>query len=165
MVYQMPFIGGGEVNISKIKFTTVLCLALILFSAFFLVQSMQLKYWQGYGPGAGFVPLWCSGITLGLSIISFIQSFKRDGIKLSEVFPAGIGRKNIIITWLSLVFFVVFAKILGFIATSVIMLTVLFNRSLKLNKAIISSVILAVCCFVLFKLILQVPVPVNKFGW
>lgn len=156
---------GESMNTIKLKFSTVVSIALILFSSAYFIQSLQYEYWYGYGPGAGFMPRWSSGFMLGLSIICLIQSIKEDGIKLSEFLPKGVGRVNLLITWLGLICFALFAKKLGLIVTSIILLTILFNRGTKLRRAFILAVIVSLCCFVLFKIILQVPVPVNKFGW
>lgn len=150
---------------NNLKFNTIICFALVLFSAFYLIQSLQYDYWYGYGPGAGFVPSWCSGLMLILSIICLFQSFKTGGINMSEFFPKGAGRVNMITAWAGLIFFAMFSKILGLIITSTIMLTVLFGRSIKWNRALIYGFAVSLCCFVLFKIILKVPVPVNKLGW
>lgn len=152
-------------NVKNLKISTIVCLVLILFSAVYITQSLLYDYWHGYGPGAGFVPLWSSGIMLALSIISLIQSFKTEGIKISEFFPPGAAKGNIVITCLALIFFAIFSTILGMVVTSTVMLTLLFGRSLKWSKALFYSVMVSVCCFVLFKIILQVPIPTNSFGW
>lgn len=152
-------------KLKDLKFNTLVCVILILFSAFYLYQSLQYSYWHGYGPGAGFVPSWCSGIMLILSIICFFQSFKEGGIKVNEVFPHGVGMANMIITWVGLVFFALFSKVVGLIITSTILTTALFARSIKWKKALIYGIVVSVCCFVVFKMVLKVPVPINKFGW
>jgi len=153
-------------SIKKIKFATLMCSLLALFSLVYLIQSFSYQYWHQYSPGAGFVPAWCSGITLVLSLICLIQSIKADGIKISEVLPKDpIGRSNILIALAGLVFFAIFSEILGLVVSGIVMLTLLFGRSMKWYKALIYGVVVTACCFILFKVLLGVPVPVNQFGW
>lgn len=152
-------------NIKNMKISTLVCLVLALFSGVYITQSLHYDYWHGYGPGAGFVPLWSSGIMLTLCLISLFQSFRMEGIRLAKFFPAGAAMGNIIVTCLGLIFFAVFSNILGMVITSTAMLALLFGRSLKWTKALLYSGMVSVCCFVLFKIILQVPVPTNQFGW
>lgn len=152
-------------KLGDMKVSTAVSLLLVVFSGAFLAASFGYQYWAGYGPGAGFMPRWSSGALLILSIVSLIQSFKQPGIKISELFPSNVAVKNLLITWGALLFFIVFCKLLGFVITTTIMLFALFTRGMKWKKALICSVVVAVVCFVLFKMVLMVQVPVNMFGW
>lgn len=152
-------------TLKNLKLSSVVSFLLILFAAFFLWQSQQYQYWSGYGPGAGFVPSWCNGGLLILAVVAFIQSFKQSGIKVMDLFPSELARKNILISWGALIFFAVFCKILGFTITSILTLYVLFRRGLDKKKSIICSVVVAILAFFLFKSVLMVQVPVNQFGW
>lgn len=128
---------------------------------------MKLKYWSNrYAPGPGFIPRWVSGIMIVLSIIALIGSFKKDGITLDKVLPKDRkSRINLYVCWLGLIFFLVFIKKLGFTITSIILLSALFSRGTKWSRAIILGTIVSVCAFVIFKIVLQVQIPVNQFGW
>ena len=152
-------------KLGDMKVSTAVSRLLVVFSGACLAASFGYQYWAGYGPGAGFMPRWSSGALLILSIVSLIQSFKQPGMKLSELFPSSDAVKNLLITWGALLFFIVFCKILGFVITSTIMLFALFTRGMKWKTALICSVVVAVVCFVLFKMVLMVQVPVNVFGW
>ena len=111
------------------------------------------------------MPRWASVITLGVLIVCFYQSFKEEGKTLADTFPKGHGGVNVIVTWASLILFLTLSKTLGFTVTSVIMLTILFGRNIKWHKALVLSLIVSLCCLFVFKSLLQVPVPVNKYGW
>ena len=128
---------------------------------------MQLKLWSNrYAPGPGFIPRWVSGIMIILSIIALIESLKKDGITLDKVLPKNrTSRMNLYVCWVGLVLFLAFVKKLGFTISSIILLSALFSRGTKWSQAIILGSIVSVFAFVIFKIVLQVQIPVNQFGW
>lgn len=151
----------------KIKLSTVVCICYLLFSIFYFYHAMQLKLWSNrYAPGPGFIPRWVSGIMIILSIIALIESFKKDGITLDKVLPKNrTSRMNLYVCWVGLVLFLAFVKKLGFTISSIILLSALFSRGTKWSQAIILGSIVSVFAFVIFKIVLQVQIPVNQFGW
>ncbi len=149
----------------KLKHSTLMCFLLLVFTSVYFAMSFKYGYWDGYNPGAGFLPRWCSGILLVLLVIYFFRSLKEEGVSVADVFPKGIGGANILICWAALIFFALTAKKIGMLVSSTVMLSFLFGRTSKWYKAILYAVILAGICFVIFKILLQVPVPVNKLGW
>lgn len=151
----------------KVKLNTIISLCFMLFSAFYLYNAMHLKLWSSkYAPGPGFIPRWVSGFMFVLSVIAFVQSLKEDGITLDKVLPADrTSRINLYVCWGGLIFFLLFVKNIGFIVTSGILLAALFSRGTKWPKAILLSIIVSLCCFVIFKVVLQVQIPTNQFGW
>lgn len=151
----------------KIKLNTVICFCFMLFSMFYFYNAMQLKLWSSkYAPGPGFIPRWVSGFMFVLSVIAFVQSLKEDGITLEKVLPVSrTSRINLYVCWGGLIFFLIFIKKLGFVITSGVLLSALFSRGTKWPKAILLSIIVSLCCFVVFKIVLQVQIPTNQFGW
>ena len=151
----------------KIKLNTLICFCFMLFSLFYFYNAMQLKLWSSkYAPGPGFIPRWVSGFMFVLSVIAFVQSLKEDGITLERVLPANrTSRINLYVCWGGLIFFLIFVKKLGFVITSGVLLSALFSRGTKWPKAILLSIIVSLCCFVVFKIVLQVQIPTNQFGW
>lgn len=152
-------------HLGDLKISTLVSFAMAVFAGAYLVASFGYQYWAGYGPGAGFMPRWCSGALLALSLVAFFQSFRQEGMKVSELFPSKVAVTNLLVTWGALVFFVVFCKLLGFVITTTLMLFALFTRGMKWKPALIWSIAVAIICFLLFKSVLMVQVPVNQFGW
>ena len=142
----------------------VSCISLI-YGIVFLTQSLKWPYWMGYGPGAAFVPIWCNSLLIVFSIWCLYRSLKEKGTKISEILPKGIGRTNLLITWGAMFLFIALVKYIGLIISSSLMLTLLFSRGYKWYKALLMGVTVTVICFYVFGVLLQVPVPVNKFGW
>lgn len=151
----------------KIKLNTLACGAFVAVSLFFFYNSMLLKYWSSkYAPGPGFIPRWASGFLILLSVIAFIYSLKEEGITLDQLLPPDKTRRvNLYVTWGSLVFFLLFVKLIGFLPTSFVMLTSMFSRGTKLPKAALISAILTICCYIVFKVVLKVQIPTNQLGW
>jgi len=137
----------------------------LIYGIVFFIKSLSWPYWSGYGPGAAFVPLWCNGLLIVCSAWYLYKSLKESGLKISEVLPKGIGRKNLLITWGAIIVFIAISKKVGLIISGSLMLTVLFSRGYKWYKALIMGVAVTLICFFVFSTLLQVPVPVNKFGW
>ena len=154
--------------LKKLKLSTVVCGCFVAFSAWYLYIAMGLKYWSSkYAPGPGFIPRWIGGLLLVLSVIALIQSFKRDGITMDKVLPKDkTARTNLFVCWGGLIFFMCFVKLLGFVTAGSILMIALFQRGTgKWKYAIPFGIIAALVCFFIFKVLLQVQVPVNKFGW
>ena len=139
--------------------------AMLLFGSAIFIQSTKMKYWSGYGPGDAFVSIWSSGFLMFFALISVYQTAKESGIKLSQVLPKDKSLKNLLITWASLIFFLIVVQEIGFLVTSSIMMVMLYSRGYKWYYATALGIGVTLICFFLFKTILQVPVPLNQFGW
>jgi hypothetical protein len=153
--------------LKKIQVNTAICGVFVLASLFYFFESMKLGYWSGqFAPGPGFIPRWAGGIMAILSIIAFISSFREKSITLAEILPKERScRINLYVCWGGLLFFVLLVKRIGFLPTSFVLLSALFSRGTNWKKAIFVGAIVTICCFVVFKILLQVQIPTNKFGW
>ncbi|MDF2524154.1 MAG: tripartite tricarboxylate transporter family receptor [Clostridiales bacterium] len=152
--------------IKNLKLSTFMCGCFAVFSSVFFVQSLSYSYWnKQFAPGAGFIPRWVSGILIILSVIAFIQSLKEDGLRLSEALPKGKYKFNTLMCWSILLLFAFFAEKLGLVLTGTAMLTILFKMGFKWPKAIVLGLGVSLVCFFVFKILLQVDVPVNQFGF
>lgn len=153
--------------LNKIKLNTVVCAVFLGFALLYFYVGLGLKYWSGvYAPGPGFIPRWASGAMAVLSAIALINSFKEEGPVLSEILPKErSGRINLFVSWGALLFLLFFVEKLGFLVTASIALTAMFSRGTKLPKAALISVSLSLICFFIFKVLLQMQIPVNQFGW
>lgn len=153
--------------LKKLQVNTVFSGIFLIASVVYFCEAMKLDYTTGqYAPGPGFIPRWVGAAMILLSALSLIQSFKEESISLAELLPKDKScRINLYVCWGGLLFFVLCVKRLGFLPTSFVMLTALFSRGTSWKKAILVGAIVTVCCFVIFKILLQVQIPTNKFGW
>lgn len=153
--------------LNKIKLNTVVCAVFLGFALFYFYGAMGLKYWSGaYAPGPGFIPRWVSGAMVVLSAIALINSFKEKGLVLSEILPKErSSRINLFVCWGALLFILLFVEKLGFLVTASIALTAMLSRGTKWLKAATIGVSLSLICFFIFRVLLQMQIPVNQFGW
>lgn len=153
--------------LNKIKLNTVVCAVFLGFALFYFYVGLGLKYWSGvYAPGPGFIPRWTSGAMAVLSAIALINSFREEGRVLSDVLPKDrAGKINLFVCWGALLFLLLFVEKLGFVVTASIALTAMFSRGTKLPKAALIGVSISLICFVIFKVLFSMQIPVNQFGF
>jgi hypothetical protein len=153
--------------LNKIKLNTVVCALFLVFALFYFYIAMGLKYWSGaYAPGPGFIPRWAGGAMVILAAIALKNSFKEKGPVLSEILPKERSRRiNLFVCWGALLFLLLFVQKLGFLVTASIALTAMLSRGTNWLKAALIGVSLSLICFIVFKVLLQMQIPVNQFGW
>ena len=154
-------------DFKKLKFSTVMTVFLFIIMSVYFAMSFQYSYMDAssYSIGSGFLPRWCSGIMLVLLVIYFFRSLKEEGISITEVMPKGVGLFNILLCWAGLIFFAVLAKPLGVVIASMALLFALYSRGCKWYRALIYSAITTAVCFVVFKVLLEIPLPTNQWGF
>ncbi len=163
----MPFERGAVFSMRKsLHLNLGVCLSSVTFllGLAMFIGSRRMNYWSGYGPGESFMSTWVSAFLVMFSILSFFSEAKKEGIALNQIFPKGAGLKNMTVTWAALLVFLALVTITGFLPAAAIMLFLLFSLGYRWKHAAILSVIVASLCYVVFKILLQVPLPVGIFG-
>ncbi|PAV28397.1 hypothetical protein CIL05_17340 [Virgibacillus profundi] len=138
---------------------------MLIFSGSIFWQSLSLEYYRASAPGPGFLSLWLSGILFILSLIHIIISVKKDIILFSDILPKGKGLGNVVALLLSLILFLIIIPYIGFTIASIVMLFILFKRGYKWYWSLGLSTFVTLVVFVVFNTLLQVPLPVNNFGF
>jgi hypothetical protein len=138
---------------------------MLIFSGIIFWESRSMTYYNGVAPGPGFLPLWLSGILFILSILYILRSLKKEIILFSKVLPKGKGLGNIVTLIGSVILFIVMISYAGFVISSIVMLFLLFHRGYKWYWGLGLSVVVTMIIFVIFGTMLQVPLPVNDFGF
>ena len=153
--------------LAKIKINTVVSAAFLAFALFYFYIAMGLKYWgSAYAPGPGFIPRWTSGAMMVLSAFALINSFKEEGLTLSEILPKErSSRINLFVCWGALLFLLFFVTKLGFNVTASVALSAMLSRGTSWFKSVLIGVSLTLICFFVFRVLLQMQIPVNQFGW
>ena len=153
--------------LNKIKLNTVVSVIFVLLGLAYFSVALGLRYWsKSFAPGPGFIPRWTSGGMVLFSLFALKNSFKSKGPVLSEVLPDNKqGKVNLFITWGALLFLLFFVERLGFVLTASVALTAMLSRGTTWWKAALIGVTLTLIFFYIFRVLLQMPIPVNQFGW
>ena len=140
-------------------------LIILSFAGVLFQQALTYDYYGRFGPGPGLFPLWLSG-TLGIiTIIYIITSYRRKIINIVDIIPRGTGRKKVLSLFAALLVFLVAVRFTGYTVASGIMLFILLVREYNWYKSLAISVAISCTVFYIFKSILDVPLPVNPFGF
>lgn len=140
-------------------------LVLFLFAVFMFWQSFTYQYYTAFGPGPGLLPRWLNGLLIILSIFYMASSMKKEIISISEVMPKGDILKKILWYPAVTLLFVLIIPYVGFNIAGTIMLFILFRQDYKWYQALGISVLVTIILFIMFKMFLMVPLPVNALGW
>ncbi len=138
--------------------------ALAALGVYVFVQSRQWAYYGDDGPGPGFFPAWygCAMVALSLALI-VVTIWKQRATE--EVDWGGVRRA--LATWLVFAACAAAMPWLGFSVCFAIltffMVAVVFRQSVM--SAVIAALAASAGFYILFPLVLQVPLPVGVFGF
>jgi hypothetical protein len=128
-------------------------------------QSLSLDYKSSIGPGPGLFPLWLSGGLILLSLLYIIESVRKEVIRISDILPKGKGLGNVLVIIGSCVIFMIVVSFAGFVIAGTLLIFMLLVREYKWYRALGISFVIALATFVVFQTLLDVPLPVNEFGF
>ncbi len=139
-----------------------------LISVVLIWGASKMTYRLEYSPAAGFFPLWL-GIALAiLSIALFIKALRgsEEG-KEERLVPEKEGGIRILIYLAALTLCTLLIGKLGFVITCFLFtaFTLRHHGKYSLKKALLSSSLMVVSLFVLFKVALEVPLPKGFLGF
>jgi hypothetical protein len=139
---------------------------LLIYSIVMFVQSLSLQYYAkfGLGPGPGFFPIWLSGALGVLSLIFIFRALKRP-VPLQDILPHGQGLKNVLSTLGAVLLFILIAKTTGFTIACTLMLSIVLKGQYGWRKGLAISLSITLVLLVIFQHLLDVPLPVNMWGW
>lgn len=136
----------------------------LVFAAVIFEESLKLDYTGPLGPGPGVFPLWLSGLLIVLSVLYIGISWK-DSIDVSQLLPRGKAAISVLKILISMAVFPVVAPFSGFVAAGTLFLFVLLFREYKWHLNLGISLGVSALLFWVFSTLLQVPLPVNAWGW
>jgi putative tricarboxylic transport membrane protein len=138
-------------------------IVILLLSLFLIIESLQYAYTGAIGPGPGFFPIWLSGMLLVLSIVYIFSSMKnKNKDEPEKVLPDAQALKKILQIIGSLILYVLFLPLVGFILTSTLFLFFFFWRQLKWYTSIAVSIFVSCLLYWIFNFLLNVPL--SKLG-
>ncbi|MBP1154969.1 MULTISPECIES: tripartite tricarboxylate transporter TctB family protein [unclassified Paenibacillus] len=136
-----------------------------IFGIVIFVQSFSYTYSSMMGPGPGMFPLWLSGILIVLSIWSMVKSITKEKTTLAEILPKGKDLRKLITILATLAGFILVVSFLGFVIAGTLFLFALLAREYRWYISLSISIGASVLLFVVFNIILGVPLPINSLGF
>lgn len=137
---------------------------IFLFAAFIFYQSLDFQYYSEFGPGPGFFPRWLGGALMILSLVNIWQSVTKEVVWFRDVLPKSKELLLLVKICVSIALFIVIVPYSGFIIAGTLILFILFYPEYKWYSALGMSVATTVIVFIAFKLLLNIPLPVNAIG-
>ncbi|ALS20516.1 MULTISPECIES: tripartite tricarboxylate transporter TctB family protein [Paenibacillus] len=140
-------------------------LVLLIYAGVLFVESLSLRYYTAYGPGPGFFPIWLNGVLIILALGYIWLSLRKEVILFKDIFPKGKDLKNVLSVPVSILIFMLIVNTTGFVIGCTVLLFLVLVRQYKWNLALGISLTTSVVLFVVFVTLMEVPLPVNIFGW
>ena len=147
----------------KKKISIISSIVVIAIAVMFLVYSLQYSFVGIIGPGPGVMPFCLSLILLVLSVSYLITALRgKDSIGRM---PDKKGLFSILMILVYMAIYVVLLKPLGSVLAGIVFLFLLYRNSYRWYTALGISAIVSVFLFVVFRVLLEVNLPVNALGF
>lgn len=139
----------------------------LVFSLIYFAGSFGYSYKSklGGGIGPGFLPFWASLILIVFSVIYIGYALKKEKVDIMSILPDKEGIKNIVLLFAYMVVFAVIVEFVGFTVANTVMLFLMFRGYFKWRKNLAISFGVSLLLYWMFVIMLEVPLPVNVFGW
>lgn len=128
-------------------------------------QASALEYYSKQGPGAGFFPLWVNGGLIVLLAAFILLAFKNRSVRFEDILPKGADLANNLTVIGAILLFMLLVNITGFIVACTAMTFAVMARHYRWKAALTISLGVSVLLFVTFQYGLEIPLPVNMFGF
>jgi putative tricarboxylic transport membrane protein len=141
---------------------------LILFGAFICLEARKLDMGRIVKPGPGFFPFWL-GLALMLVSLALIFRFAREKIESSassQELWKSLSWEKVLYSLAALLLYAFFLESLGYIIATLLLLFFFFRAidPQRWSVVILGSVITSFITYALFRLWLQVQLPVGLWG-
>jgi putative tricarboxylic transport membrane protein len=141
---------------------------LLVFGIIISFEARKLEIGRISQPGPGFFPLW---LGLALIIVSLALTIKFSREKVDQSSPSkslwkGLYWEKIVFSLVVLLLYAFFLEILGYTIATFLLMLFLFKAigSQRWRVSIVGSVFTSLSTYALFKLWLQVQLPVGLWG-
>lgn len=150
------------------KTDRITAIVILVFSALVIFESGKMPQMVEFAPGYGFFPFWLGVIMAVLSILLFVESYRRPAEEDEpQPFPARKAMLAVVAMLVILVVYVATLEILGYVIgtiAAVLAMLILLERE-PWKKAAIFAVAFTAGLYVVFHVALGIPVPTNILGF
>jgi putative tricarboxylic transport membrane protein len=151
------------------KADKIIGLIMLVFAGFVIAESMRMPQEGGnFEPGIRFLPFWLGVLMAILSVLLMVSAWRRsDGGAAKRLMPSRQALISIVLLVAGLAVYIAFLETLGFLID-----TLLFNTFLmavvmraRWTMTLLVAVGSSSALYVLFRILLDVPLPKNMFGF
>ena len=140
-------------------------LVLVALGLYIVLQARLWPYATPDGPGPGFFPLWYGILMIGLSLWLIISTALKQ--RPEKVRTDYAGMKRALMAWVAFAACVAAMGVLGFLVSftlfTIFIVVYVFERSVL--AGVLTGVLGAAAFYIVFPLLLSVPLPVSRFGF
>ncbi|WP_408010213.1 tripartite tricarboxylate transporter TctB family protein [Pseudalkalibacillus sp. A8] len=141
-------------------------IGILLFASFIFWASTPLQYYGQYGPGPGLFPAWLSGMLALFSILYILDCLRKENnISISDIIPKGKVLFRILTVIASIIVFIVIAPFTGYVIAGIIVMVMMLLPDFKWYSTLAISTTVTLVLFLVFKTLLNIPLPANSLGW
>lgn len=150
------------------RYDLISSLVFLLFGVFITISSLRLNVGAFNNPGPGLFPLITGILTILISGGMFIKFYLQSIVAGRE--PLGADKKlwhnKPVVVLVVMFLYAVFMDRLGFLTVTALMLFLLYKYmgDLSLKTSLGGAIATAVCAYILFKVWLNVQLPVGPLG-
>ena len=141
----------------------------LIFSGFVIEESWRMPQQSAtFGPGVGFLPFWLGILMATLSILLIVTAWRRttDSTK-KTILPRRQALIAIVLVLTGLAVYILLLELLGFLVDTMLftafLLSVVMREKWKMTLLI--ALITSVGLYVIFRVLLEVNLPKNMFGF
>ena len=150
-------------NNKKKMMSVISSLVVMGIAIMFLVYSLQYPFEGIIGPGPAVMPFCLSLILLVLSVPYLITALRgKDSV---GTMPDVKGLFSILQILVFMALYVVLLKPLGTVLAGIVFLFLLYRKSYRWYVALGISAVVSIALFVVFRILLEVNLPINAFGF
>ncbi len=141
---------------------------LFIFSVLIILETTKMQLYAEFGPGYGFLPFWLGVLLAVLSVLLYVEAWRRSGTEDNpHPFPPRAALQIVAVALVLVTVFALLLEIVGYLvdtlAFTFIMLTVVEKE--KWRSATLFSVAFTLALYLLFQVWLGIRLPKNVFGF
>jgi putative tricarboxylic transport membrane protein len=141
---------------------------LLIFGIIIFISSMNYPFGKLQSPGAGFIPLIASLILISMSGIIIVTYLikKKAEVPKQRFFSTKDGPKRIILALSAFFGYRYFFPIIGFVPTNFLffLFVTRFLGYFSWKKSFIFSFLTTIFAYILFRILLKIPMPTSILG-
>ncbi len=150
------------------KVDQITAIVLFLFSAFVIEESLKMSLFAEFAPDYGFFPFWLGVLMAILSIMLFVDAWRRAvALDTDAPFPGRQAFINVLIILSSLGVYAFLMEIAGYILDTLLLVVLLLGvvERERWQTTLFAAVLITAGLYLIFQVALGISLPKGVFGF